>query len=167
MKSAADIVTEMTMNVSKPTDASQLRALYAAVKAGAAMPHALVRAALNGLTDKACAAKARDAFYALGLSFAYGTEASLDDLDAAAERGDYLAIVRLSSGFRNDLWAAAMSAHYGPCGTHKSRCNADDTVSAETLAEFPRIGERMTEARASVASLLSWYRRNESHFAAA
>ena len=165
MKSAADLVAEMTMNVSKPTDASNLRALYVAVKAGAPMPHALVRAALNGLDDKDCAARARDAFRAIGLTSS--VEANLDDLAEAAARGDYLAIVRLSSGDRSDLWAAAMTAHYGPCGTHKSRCNADDTVSAETLAEFPRIGERMTEARASVASLLSWYRRNESHFAAA
>lgn len=156
----------MILNVSKPTNSDDLRALYVAAKGGFKVDRALVCAALNGLADKDCAAKARKAFEPF-VCKNYWEQASLDDLDAAAERGDYLAIVRLSSGNRSDLWAAAMTAHYGPCGTHKSRCNADDTVSAETLAEFPRIGERMTEARASVASLLSWYRRNESHFAAA
>lgn len=62
--------------------------------------------------------------------------------------GDYRGIAKLvSGGYLTDLWAAAMTAHFGPCGAHPSRLDANGQPSAETLAEFPRLGERMAEAR--------------------
>lgn len=75
--------------------------------------------------------------------------------------GDYLGIVILVSGsFLGDLWAAAMTAHYGPTGTHPSRLDTNGRPSAATLAEFPRIGRRMREARLRVVHLIGWYERH-------
>lgn len=155
------LAQKMILAVSQPTNTDDLRALYAEVKSGAAMPHALVHAAINNLADKGCAARARKAFEGLGLGYGPQHAASLDDLAAAAGRGDFLAVVKLSCGTRSDLWAAAMTAHYGPTGTHESRCNADGTPKAETLAAFPRIGAQMAEARERVIGLIECYRRAE------
>jgi len=58
-----------------------------------------------------------------------------------------------------DVWAAALTAHYGPTGTHKSRCDSAGVPSMETLAEFPRIGAAMDEAARRVDSLTGWYDR--------
>ena len=133
-----------------------LRALHAKVKAGAPLPHAIVRAALNGVKDKTIAAKARKAFESIGLG---GEEAHLSDIADAIADGDYLAVVRLTSGTMSDLWAAAMTAHYGPCGIHQSRLGPNGTPSAETLAELPLVAEAMESAKVRCASLLAWEQR--------
>lgn len=74
--------------------------------------------------------------------------------------GDYLGVVRLLSGsYMTDLWAAAHTAHFGPCGTHPSRCDERGVPTAETMATFPRIGERMASARMRVVSLIAYYER--------
>jgi hypothetical protein len=74
--------------------------------------------------------------------------------------GDYLGIVKLTSGsYMGDLWAAAMTAHYGPTGTHESRRGEDGRPTAETMAEYPEIGERMAAARERVVNLVRYYER--------
>ena len=161
-----NLTEKMILNISQPTNADDLRALYREVKAGAPMPHALVHAACNALADKDCAAKARRAFEALGLRCGHGYGASPDVLDAAAARGDFLAVLRLSGGDRTDLWAAAMTAHYGPTGLHQAWCNSNGTPSAEALAKFPEIAQRMEDARERTIGLIDWYRRYESRNAA-
>jgi hypothetical protein len=78
----------------------------------------------------------------------------------AAARGDYLAVVRVTSGsYMTDLWAAAMTAHYGPTGTHASRLGEDGRPTAETLAQFPEIAERMERARGTVTRAIEYYER--------
>ena len=159
-----NLVEKMTLNISKPTDANDLRALYLAVKGGAPMPHALVRAALNGLADKDCAAKARRAFEALGLE--HRVNVDLNVLEAAAHRGDYLAIVNLSCGSREYLWASAMTAHFGPTGTSKALKNSDGTPSQEALAAYPHIAAKVSAAREKVIGLIAYYRRRETALSA-
>ncbi len=61
-----------------------------------------------------------------------------------------------------DVWAAAMTAHYGPTGTHASRLGTDGVPTVETLAEFPRMGEAMTEAAARFDDLTAWYDRQNA-----
>lgn len=79
---------------------------------------------------------------------------------AAAERGDYLAIVRTTSGSHmTDLWAAAMTAHYGPCGIHADWTGPDGRPSAEALERIPSVGEDMRDAERRVARLISYYER--------
>lgn len=75
--------------------------------------------------------------------------------------GDYLGIVRLLSGSHmTDLWSAAMTAHYGPTGLHASWEGPDGRPSAECLARFPEVGERMAEARLRAAGLIGYYERH-------
>lgn len=79
---------------------------------------------------------------------------------AAAERGDYYAVVRTTSGSHmSDLWAAAITAHYGPTGIHTSWTNEDGTPSVEALAQFPDIPFEMNAAKERVRRLLSYYER--------
>ena len=86
--------------------------------------------------------------------------ADLDRVDSLVARGDYHAIVKFLSGsYATDMWAAAMTAHFGPSGIHKSWCNADGTPSAMCLEKCPDVGERMATARVRVTSLRAWYRR--------
>lgn len=64
-----------------------------------------------------------------------------------------------------ELFAAALTMHYGPTGLHISRCNADETPSAETLAKFPEVAQRMERAKAKAAREIDAFERNvESDF---
>lgn len=76
--------------------------------------------------------------------------------------GDYRGIIKLTSGsYLTDLWSAAMTAHYGPVGTHASWTDPVTGVpTTECLARFPRVGEAMREARENVVCLIGWYERN-------
>jgi hypothetical protein len=77
-----------------------------------------------------------------------GTDALID---AACEAGTNHILVA-------DLWTTAMKARFGGAGLHPSRCNADGTPSAETLAEFPRIAEVMTSAHKRIPEILAYMR---------
>lgn len=86
----------------------------------------------------------------------------------AAARGDYLAVVRATSGsFQTDLWAAAMTAHFGPTETHACWLDAEGRPSAEAIARFPAIGERMARARELVDNILAHYERQAARRAGA
>lgn len=81
-------------------------------------------------------------------------------LEAAQERGDYLAIVRLTSGSHaGSLWSAALTAHFGPTGLAILWRDEDDRPSAECLATVPGVAEVMGEARATVRNLIAYWRR--------
>ncbi len=54
------------------------------------------------------------------------------------------------------IWGFAMTARFGRCGIHESRCDADGRPSAETLAAFPRIGEQMREAAENINKFHMW-----------
>lgn len=79
---------------------------------------------------------------------------------AALEQGGWLAAIHMASllGW-SEVWAAAMTAHYGPTGTHASRLGEDGRPTAETLAAFPRLVDSMTEAAARFERLVGWYER--------
>lgn len=126
------------------------------------MPHVIANAAIYGLADKECAAKARAAFEKLGMLA--GEMLDLDTLEALAREGRWLALVKVS-GARPDIWAAAMTAHYGPTTLHESWCNPDGTPSEKCLAAFPGMSERMAEAKKNVVGLIGWYRRVEKRAA--
>lgn len=79
-------------------------------------------------------------------------------LRALNAAGDYLAIVKLTSGSHaSDLWAAAMNAHYGRTGLHDSYRGEDGRPTAKCLETFPRVAEEMNLAREQVARLIEWY----------
>lgn len=156
------IAQTILSNIDRPTSPDHLRALYAEAKAGGHVSYPLVQAAINALADKDCAAKARKAFDALSLNFR--EQVDLDTLEALANEGRWLAIVRLEHS-RTDIWAAAMTAHYGPTGIHESWCNPDGTPSEKCLAECPDVAPRMEEAKRNVLGLIGWYRRVEKRAA--
>jgi len=74
--------------------------------------------------------------------------------------GDYEGIIRLFSGsYQRDLWAAAMTAHYGPTDLRLAYCCADGRPTPETLARFPSVARCMADARLNVVRLIGWYER--------
>ncbi len=80
----------------------------------------------------------------------------------AREFGGWKAAIRMSSLLGGtDVWAAAMTANYGPTGTHPSRCDAEGRPTAETLDECPEVAQRMAEATERWERLLGWYERND------
>ena len=78
----------------------------------------------------------------------------------ARERGGWKAAIVVASllGW-GDTWAAAMTAHFGPTGTHESYLDADGRPTAETIARFPRIGEAMREAAERWENHMGYYER--------
>ena len=79
---------------------------------------------------------------------------------AAFASGGWRGAIRVASVLgMSDVWAIAMSAHFGPLGTHNSRCGADGVPTAETLAEFPRIGAAMAESARKFEYVTGWYDR--------
>lgn len=88
----------------------------------------------------------------------------LDTLEAcktAMCAGDYRGLARLLSGsYMGDLWAAAITATYGPTGLHPSRCDTSGAPTEETLRAYPRVAQAMAEAREDIVCLIRWYERN-------
>ncbi len=79
---------------------------------------------------------------------------------AALSKGGWRAAFRMASLLSwHDVWAAGMTAHYGPTGIHPSRCGADGCPTAETLATCPGVAERMLAAADRFERLLGWYER--------
>lgn len=80
---------------------------------------------------------------------------------AAREQGGWKAAIRMASllGWSQE-WAAAMTAHFGPTGTHPSRCDAEGRPTAETLATCPGVAERMQEAAERWERYLAWRERS-------
>jgi hypothetical protein len=148
---------------------SLLRALYREIKDGATVPHGVIRSALfvvssGGVEGMDVSYKIGEAFRALGYN--YTTAPDSADLAALLAAGDYLGIVRLTSGsYEKDLWAAAMTAHYGPTGTHDSWMGPDGTPNAACRA-LPKVARRMTDARERCARLISWLQYQEQRKAA-
>jgi hypothetical protein len=86
----------------------------------------------------------------------------LDTVKALAANGDYLGVVRAASGsYCTDLWAAAMTAHFGTTGLHKCWQKEDGTPSDEALERLPRLAADMEDARRRVARLVEHYERAE------
>jgi hypothetical protein len=150
-----------------------LRAMYRSVRDGQNLDTAAyVDALLDVAADGGDVPKIMGAFEALGywtrLDIVGMTPGGADRVRAAkASRGWKGAIKVASHLGLSDVWAAAMTAHFGPVGTHESRRGADGVPTVETMAEFPRIGERMAEAARAFEVALDWYARvNEknAHF---
>jgi hypothetical protein len=53
------------------------------------------------------------------------------------------------------LWELAMTARYGPVGTHESYYGPDGCLTTEALERFPVIAERVGEAIAKFRRMLS------------
>jgi hypothetical protein len=140
-----------------------LRALYREIKAGAPVPHGVIRSALS-LVSFSKVPKAMDVSYKIGrefetLGYRYTTSPDSADLAALLAAGDYLGVVRLTCGsYERDLWAAAMTAHYGPTGTHESWLGPDGTPN-EACRALPDVARRMAAARERCASLIGWIAR--------
>ncbi len=142
-----------------------LRAMYRAARSGAALDvPAYVDALLDAIADGEELHKIADCFEKLG----YWTR--LDIIGHAEGGGSRVAAAKKARGWKGairvasalgltDMWAAAMTAHYGPTGTHASRLDANGVPSAKTLAEFPRIGEAMAGAAERFDLLVAWYDR--------
>ncbi len=62
------------------------------------------------------------------------------------------------------IWACAMTAKYGPGHIHESRVDAEGRPTAETLAAFPRLAERMKEAEETIANCYVWRLDDVSDF---
>ena len=79
---------------------------------------------------------------------------------AALVNGGWRAAIRMASllGW-TDAWSAAMTAYYGPTGTHESRCGPDGRPTTETLTEFPQLAVCMQEAAERFECILGWYER--------
>jgi hypothetical protein len=148
-----------------PSAIDTLRAMYRAVRDGAApdVP-SYVDALLGVAADGGDVHAIERAFEKLG----YHTR--LDIIGHAEGAGSRVQAARAARGWRGairvasllgltDVWAAAMTAHYGPTGTHASRIGNDGVPTVETLAEFPRLGEAMADAVERFDSLVAWYDR--------
>jgi hypothetical protein len=62
----------------------------------------------------------------------------------AVARKDWLAVIHLASGSdMGDMWAAAMTAHYGPTGIHVSWTTALGTPSKRLLSASESVKWRM------------------------
>lgn len=78
----------------------------------------------------------------------------------AAERSDYHAVIRTTSGsYMTDLWAAAMTAHWGPCGIHEFWRDETGRPSAEALVQIYWIGDAMRAAEKRIPTLIAYYER--------
>lgn len=153
------------MNNETNTAIDTLQAMYVATRDGAPLDlAAYVEALLRATAERCDVHPIERAFEGLG----YWTR--LDIIGACAGAGARTVAVRESHGWLgaiavasalglDDVWAAAMTAHFGPVGTHKSRCDANDVPTLETLAQFPRIGERMAEAARVFEGTARWYDR--------
>lgn len=142
-----------------------LRQMYRSVRAGAKLDApAYVDALLAVAADGGDTMAIKRAFEKLG----YMTR--LDILGMCSGAGARVREAKAARGWKGalrvagelgltDVWAAAMTAHFGPLGTHASRLDTDGVPTVETMAEFPRIGERMAEAAERFEHLLGWYDR--------
>lgn len=59
--------------------------------------------------------------------------------------------------YRSDVLTSP--CHYGPCGMAKGWKNEDDTPSAEALAAFPHVSQRMSDAHDRIVRVLGLLRR--------
>jgi hypothetical protein len=157
-------------NIDAAAIVGHLRALYREIEAGAPVPHNVIRAALS-LMSFSNLPKSMDVSYKIGREFeklGYDYTAAPDSADLAAllAAGDYLGIVHLTSGsYERDLWAAAMTAHYGPTGTHESWMGPDGTPNAACRA-LPDVARRMADARKRCANIIDWLGAREQRKAA-
>lgn len=89
------------------------------------------------------------------------TWSKLGQVKAAADTGSWKVLIDLTSGEPGleDLWAAAMTAHFGPLGTHRDYLDADGRPSMATLVRFPEIARRMSEAAERAKGLVGWCER--------
>lgn len=85
---------------------------------------------------------------------------NLEAIKAACANDDMLAIIKLASGQLDDIWAAAMTAHYGPCGIHQSWCDAEGRPTAEAIEKLPRVAWQMAEAKERIPGLVRCYERH-------
>lgn len=73
---------------------------------------------------------------------------------AAYDREGFRGIVHATQGSHDtDVWAWAMTAHYGPVGMHECYTGPDGRPTAEGLA-FPRVRQDMAEARRMLSNAL-------------
>lgn len=80
----------------------------------------------------------------------------------AAKAADWPTVIKLSSGtYRTDIWAAAMTAHYGPTGLHLDYLGSDGRPSAETIAQLPHVAATMCASAARAAGLIEYFLRHE------
>jgi hypothetical protein len=152
----------------KPAAIEILRAMYRAVRAGATLDvPAYIDALLDVVADGGDVMAIERAFERLGywtrLDILGSAEGAGVRCRAALDARGWRGAIRVASalGLR-DVWAAAMTAHYGPTGTHASRLGVDGVPTVETMAEFPRIGEAMAEAAERFDSLVAWYDRQNA-----
>ncbi len=86
-------------------------------------------------------------------------EIRLAQVKEALARKDYLAIIHITTGELSAVWAAAMTAHYGPVGIHGSRLTPLGTPNAKTR-QIDMVRERMGEAVAKLTRMVEgWAHR--------
>jgi hypothetical protein len=153
------------MNTPQPEPIDTLRAMYRTVRDGAALnTSTYIDALLAVAADGGDVHQIMRAFERLG----YWTR--LDILGACPSASDRVRGAKSARGWRGailvasllgmrDVWADAMTAHYGPTGTHESRRGNDGVPMVETMTEFPAICERMERAARSFESSLAYYDR--------
>jgi hypothetical protein len=86
-------------------------------------------------------------------------------LETIAATGNLRHLIKASSRcvYATELWTAAMTAHWGPAGIHKSWTNPDGTPSAECLEKCIEVAPAMREARERIPHILASYRRYYTH----
>jgi len=136
-----------------------LRSMYRSVRAGAELDARSFATTLAlAVAEGADTFKVLRAFEPLAfirLDFVEGSD-GVALVRAARDHGGWLAALRVCSllGWTQE-WALAMTAHFGPTGIHESRLGSDGRPTAETLAAFPHIAERMAEAAERFDSYLA------------
>lgn len=84
-----------------------------------------------------------------------GPRTVLDALHAIAESN----LRTVSCNTRCDLWAAAMTAHFGPVGLHESYRGENGAPTPEALASFPTVMRAMRDATERMRYLVTVARR--------
>jgi hypothetical protein len=142
-----------------------LRAMYVAARKGATLDvpayvEALLEAAADGCDDVAIEKAFRELGYHTRLDILGTCDGAGARVRAARDVRGWKGAIRVASLLHlSDVWAAAMTAHFGAGEIHPSRLGADGVPTVETMAEFPRIGERMAEAAEDFEHITGWYDR--------
>jgi hypothetical protein len=75
-------------------------------------------------------------------------------LKTLASASDWKGIVDYCSGSNHcsyvSLWSLAMTAHFGPVGTHRSRVNERGTPDASKCVDCPRVFDTMHHAQREI-----------------
>lgn len=80
----------------------------------------------------------------------------------AADRCAWREVIDLTSGHTNHIdiyaiWSGAMTAHFGPTGTHADYLDADGGPTDATLEAFPSMRDAMIRAQMKIENAFGMY----------